>query len=317
MTPTEGLIELNKSEFTKDHSPYKMDKFRGILTDPFYASILEVDKQIKIRNENGLHEPMITKEQHYKLVSIMSKRPKVQSGPRKNGNPKYPMSNLVTCDFCREKRNGRVVGYDHGNGHSNLIYEKYRCRACGRLISRQELHIQVARLFTDNPVSRDGLKDLLDALSIVWKQQEIQNGQETKRLQAKIKFLNDSITQQVEAAIDPRNLSVKDEILSAIAKKKLEVAELENDLSELNDDAKRDYDDFLKFAFGFVENMSNRFLSLSPDERARCKQIIFPGGFHWSLENKVYTTEVSPLIRLTTKKKSTEVLDNSHLVQHS
>jgi DNA invertase Pin-like site-specific DNA recombinase len=35
ITPTQGLIELNKTDFVKDHFQYKMDKFRKIITDPF------------------------------------------------------------------------------------------------------------------------------------------------------------------------------------------------------------------------------------------------------------------------------------------
>jgi hypothetical protein len=46
VTPTQGLVELNKSAFMSDgHAAYKMDKFRKILTDPFYARILIMDKK--------------------------------------------------------------------------------------------------------------------------------------------------------------------------------------------------------------------------------------------------------------------------------
>jgi len=44
ITPTAALIELNESEFTKDHSLYKMDKFRKIATDGYYAGIIQIDK---------------------------------------------------------------------------------------------------------------------------------------------------------------------------------------------------------------------------------------------------------------------------------
>lgn len=61
LTPTQGLIELNKTDYAKTRAPLKMDKFRIILTDPFYAGIVEINKQVVFRNENGLHEPLITK----------------------------------------------------------------------------------------------------------------------------------------------------------------------------------------------------------------------------------------------------------------
>jgi hypothetical protein len=56
ITPSEAVVELNSSAFVNGRSLYKMDKFRKIATDPFYAGIVEIDKQVKIRNENGLHQ---------------------------------------------------------------------------------------------------------------------------------------------------------------------------------------------------------------------------------------------------------------------
>lgn len=47
----------------------------------------------------------------------------------------------------------------------------------------------------------------------------------------------------------------------------------------------------------------------------RCKQVVFPAGFHIDANNNVYTPEISPLYRLATKKKDTEVSENSHLVR--
>ena len=61
VSPTQGLIDLNNSDFMLDgHSKYKMDKFRKIATDSFYAGVVEMDKQVKWKNESGLHEPLIT-----------------------------------------------------------------------------------------------------------------------------------------------------------------------------------------------------------------------------------------------------------------
>jgi len=133
VTPTQGLIDLNKSDFMTDgHSLYKMDKFRKIATDPYYAGIIQINKQVQVRNENGLHEPLISLEQHEALVFIFNNKKKTQSGPRKNGNPDFPVSNIVYCDLCKDtKTNGKYVGYYHGNGKNpKLVYKKYRWRGC-------------------------------------------------------------------------------------------------------------------------------------------------------------------------------------------
>ncbi len=315
ITPSEAVVELNASAFVKSRALYKMDKFRKIATDPFYAGIVEIDKQVKMRNENGLHQALISKEQHRELVRIMDGKKKNQSGPRKNGNPKYPLSNHVSCDLCIDKRNGRYVGYDHGNGHSNKIYEKYRCRACKRRITRDELHTQILKQFEAFSVSDEALKGLVDALNIVWKQKEGEAGQEAVRITRLIQNINTTIDQQVEAATDPSNLSIKEDILSAITKKKTEVIDLENQLETLSLQASNDKDRFLRFAFDFVENMGNRFLEISPENRLRCKQVLFPAGFYLDAKNKVHTPEISPFYRLISNKKDLSEPEKSLLVR--
>lgn len=49
----------------------RMDKWTRFIANPYYAGVVEMNKQIKIRNENGLHEPLITKEQHEKILEAL------------------------------------------------------------------------------------------------------------------------------------------------------------------------------------------------------------------------------------------------------
>lgn len=316
MTPSHALVALNKSDFTRNNSQYKMDKFRKIITDPFYAGIVEIDKQVKFRNENGLHEPLITKEQHEELVRIMTVKKKNQSGPRKNGNPLFPLNNIVSCSLCIDKSNGRYVGFKHDNGKNHKrVYEKYKCRGCGRYVSREELHARVKGCIDSMEISQKGSSDLVDALNVVWKQREGQAAQDTVRMQHTIKTLSDGIRRQVDAAIDPSNAAIKDDILLSIAKKKVEVEGLESQVSQLNASSTSDRDRFLRFALNFVTNMSDDFFDISHDNRLRCKQLIFPSGFYVDGKNKVYTPEISLLYRLAGKKKDTEVSEKSLLVR--
>lgn len=315
-TPSQGLVELNKSAFIIDHNPYKMDKFRRIITDPFYAGIVEMDKQIKVRNEKGLHEPLISLEQHLELVDIMDKKKKNQSGPRKGGNPRFPLNNIVSCKECLSMPYGRVVGFANTNGQYPKIYEKYRCRSCKRYIHREELHSEVAQRFQDHPISKEGINDLIKALDVVWKKNEGRNEQESHRIGHQIESLEAGVRRQASAAIDPSNTTIKKEILENIESDKEHIKELEDRLTSLKDTGEQDRDQFLQFAFSFINDMGSRFFELTPDKRDSCKQIIFPGGFILGADKKVYTPEISPLIRLAAKKKDTVVSEKSHMVQH-
>lgn len=320
VTPSMGLVELNKSSFVKGRSPYKMDKFRRILIDPFYAGIVEVNKQVKVRNERGLHESLITKNEHNELIRIMNNKTKNQSGPRKNGNPDFPLSNLVSCLDCSNRSTiGRLVGFKHSNGKNRAnIYERYRCRACGKYLKKDELHTDIQRQFLKYPLDQTALDNLSTALRSVWNNQEKEAQQEVIRLKKKFSVLNNSIRNSVEGATDPSNALIKEDILASIATKKVEAEEIETRIDGLCTEAENDQDQFLRFAFDFIESMGRNFLDssvVSPENRKRCKQVLFPAGFYIDSYKKVYTPEISRLYRLATKKKDTLVSDNSLMVR--
>lgn len=319
VTPTEGLIELNKSEFMRSgHSLYKMDKFRLIATDPFYAGVVEINKQVKFRNENALHEKLISMDQHLELVKIFSNKAKTQSGPRKNGNPKYPLNNLIEHDTCISRKYGRVVGVDLNNGKNKLkVYEKYRCRACLASLPRDEMHTKIIEHFRKNPISDKGIKALVTALKFVWGKKEGQLAQDKLSIRRKIDQLNEKLESRAEAALDETNVTFKNQILKLIEKTQKQISDLENDLTNLDSKFHDDEERFLMFALNFAKNMGESFLdpSLSEVNRKRCKQIIFPAGFRMDADKNVYTPEISQLIRLTATKKSAEALNNSHLVR--
>jgi DNA invertase Pin-like site-specific DNA recombinase len=315
-TPPQALKELNESIFMKGRALYKMDKFRKILTDPFYAGIVEINKQVIYRNENGLHEPLITKIQHEELVRIMHSKKKNQSGPRKNGNPKYQLSNQVSCANCIESSKGRFVGLDLTNGRNKaVVYEKYRCRSCKKYVNREEMHSMVKKQFDDNQLSDNGKKALIKALGVVWKQNEESSAQEAVRLKHKIKTIKTVVENHVEAATDPSNALIKQDILDSIKKKRLEVEELEDRVSSLTDKDFSDKERFMKFALGFADDMGKVFFEISKENRLRCKLLIFPGGFYVDSKNKVYTTKISPLIRLASIKKDLPITEKSLLVR--
>jgi hypothetical protein len=319
LTPTQALIKLNGSDFVAGgRAHYKMDKFRDIVTNSFYAGVVEMDEQVKFRNTDGKHDPLITLDQHEELVRIMESKKKTQQGPRKGGNPKYPLSNLVTCANCLGKSNGRYVGYDHGNGSKNgIVYEKYRCRACARYLKRQELHQIVSELVNGYVLTDESIGYLLKSLNEVWAQEEKQTQQDILRTEHKIKDLTISVEQKVASAVDPANLAIKGDLLALIANEKQQLNELREDLEQLKSHAGDDKEQFIKFALEFVDNLGERLLDpgLTREYRYQCKQLLFPDGFYLDADNKVYTTEISPIYRLAANKKGTEVPEMSTMVR--
>ena len=316
-TPTEALKTLNKSAFIKPgHAKYKMDKFRAMCTHSFYAGVVEMDKQVKMRNENGLHEPLITIEQHLKLVDIFAKKKKNQSGPRKNGNPEYPLSNIVHCQKCEQEKYGRYVGFPVNNGkNKERVYHKYRCRSCGEYFTRDNLHGDVSRYIGEYQITEYGRKELIQALNAVWKARRKTAEAEKLRLARDIASLRQLIDNRVDAAIQPENQSIKSDIMRKIEDDKLRLTELEQQHDNYDKDDLAEKERFIAFALEYAENMERHFVKLPKPRLLQCKQMLFPAGF-WIDENKkVYTPELSILTRLASNKKDLPNPEKSFVVR--
>ena len=163
-TPLSALKKLNESIFTQHHAPWKMDKFSKFACDPYYCGILEIDKQVKVRNENGLHEPMMTKKEHERLVAVFKGKVKPR-GPKMQYNPEFPMNKILSCEGCG---NGtKFTGSIKNNGYARKTtsyYYKYHCRGCGKSFHRLDVHQAIDNVF--NKVVYDGWQreDFLKAL---------------------------------------------------------------------------------------------------------------------------------------------------------
>ena len=46
---------------------------------------------------------------------------------------------------------------------------------------------------------------------------------------------------------------------------------------------------FLKFAYDFIDNMGARFLEMNKEDLLRCRQVVFSRGVYMDANNKVYT----------------------------
>lgn len=319
-TPTQALKWLNGTEFMDGRSQIlKMDRYRNIATDPYYPGAVWMDKQVKVFNKGGRHTPLITWKQHEELIEIMNNKKKNQKGPRKDGNPTYPLSNEVIHDVCAENSSHpRLVGVGQSNGKYPKVYEKYKCRACNKYVTTKDnLHDQVKALLRETKISHKGIEYMSEALDTVWKEKRAEASQESDRVKRKIVMLKTKVREQAEAAIDPSNASIKPEIIMSIEKNKAELVSLEESIESLALREDIDKSDFLEFAFSFIAMQSDRFFeeSLSRENRRRCKQLLFPGGFYIDSDKKVYTPEISILYRLASNKKDLSETEKSSMVR--
>lgn len=118
ISPSESLKQFNDSSYVRSgqHGKLRMDRWKEILTDPFYCGIIDIDKQLKVRNEHGQHEPLISRDQHRDIVDIMNNRKKTRKAPISSGNPEYPLSGMLLCEECFKEEMACGKDYRHNRG---------------------------------------------------------------------------------------------------------------------------------------------------------------------------------------------------------
>lgn len=324
---TESLQEYNNSDYVQHgkHCSYKMDKWRNIVIDEYYCGVVSIGKQVNARNEHGLHEAIITRSQHEKIVEIVSLKNKNQNGPRKNGNPDFPLNTITLCEKCYKKelssgkvgrRNkGKFVGFKHGNGRTNKVYKRYRCRVCGRSITRDELHGAVKDYLDNLDFTDNGRKELEKKLSMVWRLERERLENDSAKLKRKKITIEREIGNLIGCLSRTDNRVVAEQIEKKIELRQKELEETENRITDIQDSEEQEKDKFIEFALEFADNLGSHFFELTPLEVKEFKLLLFPDGFFINSEGKVYTTKISPFYRLRETKKTPESVNLDLMVR--
>jgi len=146
-----GLKEFSKGIYSLVEMRIYFDKLglseiRGRKTSPqfvsqifggylnFYAGIL-MNPWTK-EEVRGLHKPMITKEEYFKIRHILSGRRSIVKYDRKN--PNFPLRKTVLCGHCGRQLTGSC---SHGNGGKYYYYHCYNkeCPTYGKGINKYDL----------------------------------------------------------------------------------------------------------------------------------------------------------------------------------
>ena len=320
IAPTDALKELNASEFGKHYTKFKMDRFRQVACEPYYAGIIDLKGKFNLRNEKGLHEPLITKEEHEQILRVFNRNPKNQSGHRKNKNEVYPLSNKITCDKCDslDKKYPRFTSCPISNGKNRKttkFYEKYRCRGCNRYLDKAETHERFSVLLNTTLFPENKIEKLKQKLVKTFNAKHLDKRSEIQRLEAINTSLIKKIENQVDAVIDPKNAFIKDEIANSIKRLKKEHQDNEGQIAVLRNQNDNDLKEFLDFAFGFLDDKGKHFFDLTEEDTKRCKQLVFPAQIYVDEKKNVYTNEVSAIFRGKDIERDTEVSLKSNLVR--
>lgn len=312
-TPTEALKRLRNTEFSQVYRRWNMDKFRHFGIDPYYAGILEINAQVHARNENGLHEPMLSREEHRDLVAILTDtyRPR---GAKKQYNPEFPMNKIMHCGDCGGEV--KFTGSKKSNGYAKKTthyYYKYHCRGCNRSYHRDEVHSILTDKFRQLQYTGRQRDEFIKALETVWQQKQRDKLLEIQSTEKRLEKLQETKSKLVLEMVRADD-SYKSDIAEELDKVKDQISELESSLDQ-SQELGEDLVNFVKFGLEYTNDLMDDWWNLDHDERVRCQQLVFPGGITFNSQKKVGTHQISSLYSLERNKKDLSFSEKSLMVE--
>lgn len=299
----EALIWLNNSNFRlKSGKRLDMTKFRRILQEPYYYGAVKMGSFTV--NENGLHKPMVSKEE-FEIAERIAKGLKAKFTVKRH-NPSFPMNGLL-CEQCfivSQDKSGKFTGYEHNNGKplaTRKYYKRYRCRGCGMPFTLEEMHSEISNYLSGIKLDPSIKTQLKDSLRKAWS--SIEN--DKLALAARVKRQQEAAESQKLKLIMAlaENPELKTELKEAIESKSAEIVVLKEKLSEAND-IEQDFIEFFDFAIDYVNNLKEEWWHLDHEDRLRCEQLLFPQYLRINKNKKVSTPEISYIYRYKPSKKT-------------
>ena len=299
----EALRWLTTSGFTlKNGKKLDMTKFKRILQEPYYYGAVKMGNFQQ--NERGLHKAMITKDE-FDIASRIAKGQKARFTVNRH-NPEFPMNGLL-CEECFIKNklsDGKFTGYEHHNGKkegSRKYYKRYRCRSCGSPFTQEELHKRVSNYLAPVRLDPEVREELTQSLRKAWAEVEEDSLAKIKRLSARLALANEQKLKLVMSLAD--NPEFKADMQEAITLKKQEIAVIEDELLKAQD-IESDFNEFVEFSLGFVDNLKANWWELDHEDRLRCEELLFPQLLRIDKNKKVSTPEISYIYRYKPSKKT-------------
>ena len=308
-TVTEGLKLLHERGFrTKDYGPKskggkQIDMFRWkeLMCDPYFCGVVRM-KDWPVVNDNGLHEKMITKEEHRLLVDLAHNQGKRFIVNR--NNPRFLLSNEVECQPCKDKGEPypRIVGSNQNNGRKGAkrrYYERYWCRTCSKGITRQDLHEQVDGLINSMRITQEQTEQLKAHLAKLWSESEKVRINEMVTAERQLLQLKKKKNELV-LNLDMKSNFRKD-MEEAIDEVKKQISIIELTLAQ-SKDYDHDFNEFLSYSLDLIAGWTADFWNLDKDTMRRCKKVLFADGILLSESRNVYTTVKSSVYCLAKGK---------------
>ncbi|MHB9010620.1 MAG: recombinase family protein [Ignavibacteriaceae bacterium] len=270
----------------------------------FYAGII-VNAWTGEERE-GLHQPMITKEEMYQIQLVLSGKARNQMNKYNRCNPDFPLRKTVNCGTCNHPLTGSAP---RGNGGRYFYYHCWNktCAMFSKGIIKKKLETEFSNYLNQVIPKEEWLSVFKEAILELWKDRGNKTGVEIKRHKASLSLLDAKLKRVFEMREDgsytkvefqERKAEIEGEIaISRIALKSLQIDEY-------------DIGKALSYAFDFIGSLAQKWLVLPISQQHRFQKLVFPEGIPYCRNQGIGTAKLGyifELIRTFGDQKSSTV----------
>ena len=316
-----GLKEFSKGIYSQAEMLSLFDKqglseIRGVKTRPqlvsrifgkylhFYAGIL-VNPWTK-EEVQGIHKPMITKLEYFKIRAILSGNWLNVKHVRKN--PNFPLRGTVLCGRCGRPLTGSCP---HGNGGKYYYYSCYNkdCLMYGKAIKKKDLEDGFVKYLSNVTPKKDFLELFKVTVMDFWEKKVNDFKRDTQRYEGQLAVLEEKRKRIFEMREDgsytPEEFRErKQEIENEIMTTKISLDETRSE--------QFDIEGVLSYATNFIANLGRQWLDLDFSQ-SRFQKLVFPEGISYRRDKGFRTTRLGLIYELNRTCGNKKSL----LVQHT
>lgn len=285
-----GLKEFSKgiysqAEMLNYFDKLGLSKIRGKKTRPQLISRI-FDKYLKYyagiivnpwtsEEHKGLHKPMITEEEYFKIRSILLG--KSNKAKKVRLNPNFPLRRTVKCGTCGEPLTGSCSKGRSAKYHYYHCYNQ-ECSMCGKAISKQKLEDDFVE-YLNSITPKQAFLDSFKAIVLdFWNRQGSDLQTETQKYERQLAILEEKRKRIFEMREDGSYTSEefkerKEEIENQIMATKISLSETRID--------QFDVEGVVSFANNFISNLGRQWLDLSISH-TRFQKMVFPDGISYT-----------------------------------
>lgn len=265
----------------------------------FYAGILFnpwTGKDI-----TGLHKPMITKEEYYKILLINAGKSPHQV-PRTTYNENFPLRRVVSCAKCKRPLTG---SFSKGRSAKYPYYHCFNkeCELCYKVIEKTKIEPEFMAHLKEIAPKAKWITAFNRVVLERWKEQGLGFQADVQRRENHLKQLKEREKRIYEMREDGTYakdvfLERKQEIENQLAAAKIALSESKIDMFDL--------EATIIYATKFISDLGRQWFDLKPEQRPRFQKLIFPVGISYSKKEGFGTAQLGLIYEIITDSRGRE-----------